>query len=135
MNVTYTSRSVNGLDQVDETIKCSYYVISFLSDIIRKHDSGTLTHSRNVSIYSMQIAEAMGYNDREIGNIATVAMVHDIGKVGIPEKIDAHASAYLTALIKSNKMPGRFVKGVLHKAAPVIHALNVAEKLIGPDLV
>jgi len=62
-------------------------VISFLSDIIREHDSGTLTHSKNVSLYSMQIAEAMGFNDREISNIATAAMVHDIGKVGIPENI------------------------------------------------
>jgi len=61
--------------------------MSFLSDIIQQHDYSTLAHSRNVSIYSMQIARALGYNDREISNIATAAMIHDIGKVGIPENI------------------------------------------------
>src|SRR5229473_218107 len=48
---------------------------------------GTQGHSQKVSAYAALIAEAMGMKDPEVEEIRLGAVLHDIGKVGIPENI------------------------------------------------
>ena len=44
-------------------------------------------HSLNVSILSMMIAKAKGYNSRQIKEVAFGALFHDIGKIKVPTAI------------------------------------------------
>ncbi len=50
-------------------------------------DSYTNGHSIRVAEYSKEIARRMGKNDEEQENIYYVALLHDIGKIGIPDNI------------------------------------------------
>src|SRR5467141_3937521 len=50
-------------------------------------DHYTQGHSQKVSAYAALIAEAMEMSDAEIDEIRLGAVLHDIGKVGIPEQI------------------------------------------------
>ncbi|PYT57720.1 MAG: hypothetical protein DMG46_13305 [Acidobacteria bacterium] len=61
--------------------------VTSLAFAIDAKDHYTQGHSQKVSAYAALIAEAMGMNDSEVDEIRLGAVLHDIGKVGIPESI------------------------------------------------
>ncbi len=50
-------------------------------------DSLTSRHSQRVSEYSALLAEELGFSEAEIENLKRAALMHDIGKIGIPDSI------------------------------------------------
>jgi diguanylate cyclase (GGDEF)-like protein/putative nucleotidyltransferase with HDIG domain len=61
--------------------------VTSLAFAIDAKDHYTQGHSQKVSAYAALIAEAMGMKDAEVEEIRLGAVLHDIGKVGIPESI------------------------------------------------
>jgi diguanylate cyclase (GGDEF)-like protein/putative nucleotidyltransferase with HDIG domain len=61
--------------------------VTSLAFAIDAKDHYTQGHSQKVSAYAALIAEAMEMSDAEIEEIRLGAVLHDIGKVGIPEHI------------------------------------------------
>lgn len=47
----------------------------------------TAGHSRRVARYSRKIAECMGYSDEELEEIYCAGLIHDVGKLGIDNRI------------------------------------------------
>lgn len=58
-----------------------------LTAAIDAKDTYTFIHSMNVSKYAVILAEALGMNENEIEIIRDAGMLHDIGKISIPEDI------------------------------------------------
>jgi putative nucleotidyltransferase with HDIG domain len=58
-----------------------------LGAAIDLRDSETAGHSQRVCRYSLEIARAMGWSDKQLGSLARAAYLHDIGKLGIPDGI------------------------------------------------
>lgn len=54
---------------------------------LRDYDEYTVTHSCNVAMLSMGLAEEIGLGSQDIRAIGTAALLHDIGKVRIPPEI------------------------------------------------
>ena len=50
-------------------------------------DGSTSQHSQRVSDYSVMIARELGWSEEECENIRKAALLHDIGKIGIPDRI------------------------------------------------
>ncbi|MCR5418985.1 MAG: HD domain-containing protein [Lachnospiraceae bacterium] len=50
-------------------------------------DENTSQHSMRVSEYSVLIAEKLGFTEEERENLGRAALLHDIGKIGIPDRI------------------------------------------------
>jgi HD-GYP domain-containing protein (c-di-GMP phosphodiesterase class II) len=50
-------------------------------------DNETAGHSQRVTRYSLEIGQAMGCSEEELGELALGASLHDIGKIGIPDAI------------------------------------------------
>ena len=44
-------------------------------------------HSRKVNTYAVALAEAIRLSPDEVTNVSTAALLHDIGKIGIPDKV------------------------------------------------
>jgi diguanylate cyclase (GGDEF)-like protein/putative nucleotidyltransferase with HDIG domain len=61
--------------------------VTSLAFAIDAKDHYTQGHSQKVSAYAALIAEALGMKDAEVEEIRLGAVLHDIGKVGIPESI------------------------------------------------
>ncbi len=61
--------------------------VTSLAFAIDAKDHYTQGHSQKVSAYAALIAEAMGMNDIEVEEIRLGGVLHDIGKVAIPENI------------------------------------------------
>ena len=56
-------------------------------ELIEKRDSYTAGHSLRVAYYSTQIAKKLNLTNDEIDLVYNSALIHDIGKIGIPDSI------------------------------------------------
>lgn len=50
-------------------------------------DAYTGGHGRRVARYARLIAEAMGQSEADLDSVAEAALLHDLGKIGIPDRI------------------------------------------------
>ncbi len=68
------------------TIRREQDVVLPLLDL-RTFDEYTTTHSCNVSMLAIGLSEALGLSDSDARAIGTAALLHDIGKVRIPQEV------------------------------------------------
>jgi len=61
--------------------------LATLRDMLRTRDPGTGAHSERVRIYSLALAEAHGVPKSQLLDIEHGVMLHDIGKIAIPDGI------------------------------------------------
>jgi len=79
-----------------ESIKMNYYnTVRALAIAIEANDPYTRGHSERVSSYAIIIAHTMGLSEEAIHEIEYYAILHDIGKIGIPGEI-LHKDGALT---------------------------------------
>jgi response regulator RpfG family c-di-GMP phosphodiesterase len=64
----------------DETLEA-------LSAVLDLRDSETAGHSRRVTGYCLEIAQAMGCSAEQLKTIARGVFLHDVGKFGVPDAI------------------------------------------------
>ena len=57
------------------------------TNFIDAKDPYTRGHSIRVAFYTKKIAEKMGFEDAELYNIYYIALLHDVGKINIPDSI------------------------------------------------
>ena len=62
-------------------------VVTSLDSAIDAKDQYTKDHSSSVSRYSVALAKAINLPDKEVERIKLGALLHDIGKIGIPEYV------------------------------------------------
>ena len=61
--------------------------IETFTGFIDAKDSYTNGHSKRVAIYTKLIASEMGYEGEELDRIYYIALLHDCGKIGVPDNI------------------------------------------------
>lgn len=67
--------------------RMSLQMVQALANTIDAKDSYTNGHSTRVAKYSVMIAEKMGYSGEKLELVQYTALLHDIGKIGIPNEI------------------------------------------------
>ncbi len=67
--------------QGDETLLLAY------DSAVALKDAYTGGHGRRVARYARLIAEAMGQSATDLDSVAEAALLHDLGKIGIPDSI------------------------------------------------
>ena len=68
-------------------------IIFALAGAVDAKDAYTNGHSSRVAEYSREIARRMGKDEADIEDIYYAAMLHDVGKIGIPKEIICKTSA------------------------------------------
>jgi diguanylate cyclase (GGDEF)-like protein/putative nucleotidyltransferase with HDIG domain len=58
-----------------------------LAATVDAKDHYTYGHSKKVAKYATEIAEALGYSEENIATIRAAALLHDIGKIGIADRV------------------------------------------------
>ena len=58
-----------------------------LVSTVEAKDPYTYGHSRKVNTYAVALAEAIGLSPEEVSRVSTCALLHDIGKIGVPDKV------------------------------------------------
>jgi len=62
-------------------------LITALGNAVAKRDSDTDEHNYRVTYYAVSLAEAMNLKPAEIANLVLGAFLHDVGKIGIPDRL------------------------------------------------
>jgi len=81
----YLERKVT--EKTAQIEKMTFETIATISSMIEAKDSYTKGHSVRVAEYSARIAEGAGWSEQAIQNLRYIALLHDIGKVGIPDNV------------------------------------------------
>lgn len=61
--------------------------LNTFANIIDTKDPYTKGHSTRVAIYTREIAKRMGLDEDEQDNISYIALLHDVGKIGVPNEV------------------------------------------------
>ncbi len=64
-----------------------YAMLDALLAAVDNKDRYTRCHSEDVLAYSLQIAEVLGMDAEARQNVAVAALLHDVGKIGVPDRI------------------------------------------------
>ena len=97
------------LELVKNQIRMGNDTILTIAKAVDAKDENTSQHSVRVSEYSIMIAKQLGYNEEQCENLRKIAILHDIGKIGIPDSV-LNKPAKLTdeeyAVMKSHVVRG-----------------------------
>ncbi len=91
--------------------------ITAIANTIDAKDTYTKGHSERVAEYSAVIAREMGWKDEEVQLLYNIALLHDIGKIGIPDSIlnkPGRLSDYEFAIIKQHTITGGEILKDIH---------------------
>ena len=79
-----TGQLQSALQQIERSYEDTLQALGAAIDL---RDNETAGHSQRVCRYSLEIARAMGWSDKQLESLARGAYLHDIGKLGIPDGI------------------------------------------------
>ena len=90
-----TSRRIQHIMEIQKTklalalqqVQMGNETILAIAKTVDAKDARTSQHSQRVSDYSVMIAKEYGFSDEELENLRKAALLHDIGKIGIPDAI------------------------------------------------
>ena len=73
--------------KTEEIEKMSLHMVQALAEAIDAKDSYTSGHSSRVAEYAREISRRFGYTAHQQEEIYKMALLHDIGKIGIPDTV------------------------------------------------
>ncbi|MCM1569507.1 MAG: HD domain-containing protein [Roseburia sp.] len=75
------------LEWANRQLQMGNETILTIAQAVDAKDERTSKHSLRVSEYSVKIAKKLGYSDEACENLRKTALLHDIGKIGIPDRV------------------------------------------------
>lgn len=111
----------------EERLKLSFKMLSTLARTIDAKDKYTNGHSARVAVYATILGEALGFDEKTLERLRYEALLHDIGKIGVPDEILNKPDKLTDAefkLIKSHTLVGY---DILKDMAIMPHAKDVAK--------
>ena len=90
--------------------------VETLSTAMDARDPITAGHSKRVTQYSLAIGEELEYTEKQLEVLNAAALLHDIGKIGVPEVV----------LFKDGKLTDEEYKVIQTHA---LHSLNILDKI------
>ena len=97
-----------------------------LVSTVEAKDPYTYGHSKKVNSYAVALAEASGLSPDEVSRVSTAALLHDIGKIGIPDKVlnkKGKLSKEDWDLIKSHPRLGANIVGNIPELLPCVSSI------------
>lgn len=74
-------------DSTEQLKKVTFQSITTIANTIDAKDEYTKGHSQRVSEYSYELAKEIGLSESEAEKIKSIALLHDIGKIGVPDSV------------------------------------------------
>jgi energy-coupling factor transport system substrate-specific component len=75
------------LELAHQQVEMGNETILTIASTVDARDENTSQHSRRVSEYSVLIARRLGFSEQECDELRRCALLHDIGKIGIPDRV------------------------------------------------
>jgi len=97
-----------------------------LVSTVEAKDPYTYGHSRKVNTYAVALAEAIGLSPEDVSRVSTAALLHDVGKIGVPDKVlnkKGKLSGEDWEAIKSHPRLGATIVGNIPNLAPCVSTI------------
>jgi len=97
-----------------------------LVSTVEAKDPYTYGHSRKVNTYAVALAEAIGLLPEDVSRVSTAALLHDIGKIGISDKVLNKKGKLSTEdweAIKSHPKLGATIVGNVPNLVPCVSTI------------
>ncbi len=101
-------------EKTKEMERVTIQAIMTVANTVDAKDDYTKGHSMRVAAYSELLAQRLGWSEEEIQNIYYVAMLHDVGKIGVPD-------AVLNKPFKLTDVEFRLIKGHTLMGAEILN--------------
>lgn len=101
--------------------------IRALAQAVDAKDPYTHGHSERVKNYAVAIARELGFSPNECLLVDLAALLHDIGKIGIPETVlnkPGHLTEEEFTLIKSHPAKGAEIIQAVRELAPIVPSIR-----------
>ncbi|MDO5155230.1 MAG: HD-GYP domain-containing protein [Eubacteriales bacterium] len=79
--------SAEKMNAAEERVQLSLKMLETLARALDAKDKYTNGHSARVAVYSTKLAKELRWDDAAIENLKFEALLHDIGKIGVPDSI------------------------------------------------
>jgi response regulator RpfG family c-di-GMP phosphodiesterase len=109
-----------------EDISALSKLATVLGAALNERDAYTGEHGDRVMQVAMAVGRSIGLNSRELGRLRAAALLHDIGKIGIPDEVllnPGNLDSEQRAIMRSHAGRGEKIL----RAIPGDHAHAVAE--------
>ena len=85
---TMNTEYIGKLDEKTRQIqRMTFQTVETIANTIDAKDDYTKGHSRRVADYSAEIARELGFDADKVENIRYIGLLHDIGKIGVPDAV------------------------------------------------
>lgn len=101
-------------EKTKEMERVTIQAIMTVANTVDAKDDYTKGHSMRVAAYSEILAQRLGWPEEDIQNIYYVAMLHDVGKIGVPD-------AVLNKPFKLTDLEFRLIKGHTIMGAEILN--------------
>ena len=81
------AKTAEALKEHERSERLSMQVVRTLAGTIDAKDKYTNGHSSRVAEYAREIAKRAGYNEKALDEIYMMGLLHDVGKIGVPDTI------------------------------------------------
>jgi putative nucleotidyltransferase with HDIG domain len=118
----------------DELRTTNDELIQTLGSILDARDRYTYGHSAQVAMYSVALGEKLNMAKPELERLRLAALLHDIGKVGIPESILFKPGALdpqERRIMQAHAEIGYLITKQIHSLAPVAEIIRQHHEWIG----
>lgn len=105
-------------EKTKEMERITIQAIMTVANTVDAKDDYTKGHSMRVAAYSEILAQRLGWSEEEIQNIYYVAMLHDVGKIGVPD-------AVLNKPFKLTDVEFRLIKGHTIMGAEILKDFKI----------
>jgi len=113
---------ITGIDTRSDSLSVIYALVS----AVEVKDPYTYGHSKKVNTYAVALAGAIGLSSDEVSKVSTAALLHDIGKIGIPDKVlnkKGKLSGEDWEAIKAHPRLGANIVGNIPQLVPCVNSI------------
>jgi len=101
--------------------------IETLAAAVEARDQGMREHSESVTRYAMAVAEEMGFRPEEMDQVRTASLLHDVGKIAIPDAILNHPgrlNPQERVIVERHASIGAAIVSKARQLAPIAKAIE-----------
>lgn len=123
----HVQRLAQKTGEIAEAGRLHLATVEALATAIDARDQVGIGHVRRTQIYAVGLGRILGLSEPEIDALRTAALLHDIGKLAVPEHILNKAGALTTAELEKTKIHPEVAALILEKVGfttPVIPTIK-----------
>lgn len=115
------------IEKTKEIARISLKSMMMIANTVDRKDPLAAHHSTNVAWFAVEIAKKLGWSGDDIYNLQNLALIHDIGNIGVPDSIIRKKGPLTESEYETLKHHTDYGKSILQDMTVIRKAAEVAQ--------